>query len=128
MELQAAIGGLSVLKEPCEIEFYTDSEYLRKGISEWISGWKARGWQTRQKTAVKNCDLWRSLDAARTGHKIEWRWVKGHAGHRHNERCDELAGEAIAKIRQQHRPEQLRAFLNAFKQADTVLPSDGALI
>ena len=116
MELQAAIGGLTTLKEPCEIEFYTDSEYLRKGITEWIAGWKVRGWQTRGKTPVKNCDLWRALDAARTGHKIEWRWVKGHAGHEHNERCDTLAGEAIAKVRQQHRPEQLKALVGEFKR------------
>lgn len=116
MELQAAIGGLTALKESCEIEFYTDSEYLRKGISEWIAGWKARGWKTRGKTPVKNDDLWRALDAARVGHKIEWRWVKGHAGHEHNERCDALAGEAIAKVRQQHRPEQLKALLDAFKK------------
>jgi len=122
MELMAAIGGLTVLKEPCEIEFYTDSEYLRKGISEWIKGWKARGWQTRGKTPVKNDDLWRALDAATQGHKIDWRWVKGHAGHEHNERCDILAGEAIAKVRQQHRPEQLKALLGEFKRKSEGAP------
>ncbi len=98
MELQAAIASLAALREPCEISLFTDSEYLRKGISEWIKGWKARGWQTRQKTPVKNGDLWQTLDAATRGHRIEWRWVKGHAGNAHNERCDTLAQEAIAKI------------------------------
>ena len=122
MELRAAIGGLTALKEPCEIAFYTDSEYLRKGISEWIAGWKARGWQTRGKTPVKNDDLWRALDAARQGHKIEWRWVKGHAGHEHNERCDVLAGEAIAKVRQQHSPEQLKGLLDEFKRKSEPAP------
>ena len=112
----AAIAGLGILKEPCEIEFYTDSEYLRKGISEWIAGWKARGWQTRGKTPVKNCDLWRALDSAVVGHKIQWRWVKGHAGHEHNERCDTLAREAVLKVRAQHRPDQLKALLAEFKR------------
>ena len=117
MELMAAIAGLGALKEPCEIAFYTDSEYLRKGISEWIKGWKARSWQTREKTPVKNGDLWRALDAAAACHKIEWRWVKGHAGHEHNERCDVLAREAVGRVRQQHRPEQLKALLAEFKGA-----------
>lgn len=116
MELSAAIAGLGALKEPCEIVCYTDSEYLRKGISEWIKGWKARGWRTRDKKPVKNDDLWRALDAATAGHQIEWRWVKGHAGHEHNERCDVLAGEAIARMRREHRPDQLKAHLHAFKQ------------
>ncbi|MDD5349647.1 MAG: ribonuclease HI [Chthoniobacteraceae bacterium] len=124
MELQAAIAGLSALKEPCEIEFYTDSEYLRKGISEWIKGWKARGWQTRGKTPVKNGDLWRTLDAAAAGHRIAWRWVKGHAGHVHNERCDALAGEAIARVRREHGPARLKALLQDFKrQAEGAVPA-----
>lgn len=128
MELRAAIAGLTTLKEPCEIELFTDSEYVRKGISEWIKGWKARGWQTREKTPVKNGDLWRALDAATTGHRIQWRWVKGHAGNLHNERCDTLAGEAIAQIRRQHRPDQLKALLQAFKQqAQSPAASMGAL-
>jgi len=116
MELTAAIGGLSALKEACEIELFTDSEYLRKGITEWIQGWKAHGWKTRGKTPVKNADLWRTLDDARQGHQINWRWVKGHAGHEHNERCDVLAGEAIAEMRRQHRPEVLKALLGEFKR------------
>jgi len=103
MELQAAIAGLGALREPCEIEFFTDSEYLRKGITEWIKGWKARGWQTRQKTPVKNDDLWRALDDAVQGHSIVWRWVKGHAGNHYNERCDVLAGEAIARVKKERR-------------------------
>lgn len=128
MELMAAIEGLGALKEPCEIEFYTDSEYLRKGISEWIQGWKARGWKTRDKTPVKNDDLWRALDATRNGHKIDWRWVKGHAGNKYNERCDVLAGEAIAKVRQQHRPEQLKALLAEFKRKGEAAPVRSAAL
>ena len=119
MELMAAIAGLTTLKEPCEIEFFTDSEYLRKGISEWIKAWKARGWRTQQKSPVKNGDLWRALDTATAGHKIAWRWVKGHAGHEHNERCDALAGEAMAQVRQRHSPEQLAALLREFKAAQS---------
>lgn len=95
MELQAAIEGLRILKEPCRIVFHTDSEYLRKGITEWVAGWKARGWITRTKEPVKNVDLWQALDAVRQGHEIEWRWVKGHAGNLYNERCDELATAAV---------------------------------
>jgi ribonuclease HI len=99
MALRAAIEGLGALRAPCENEVFTGSEYLRKGISEWIKGWKARGWQTRQKTPVKNDDLWRALDTAAQAHRIQWRWVKGHAGNQHNERCDTLAREAVARVR-----------------------------
>ncbi|MEI8233493.1 MAG: ribonuclease HI [Verrucomicrobiota bacterium] len=127
MELQAAIAGLSALKEPCEIVCYTDSEYLRKGISEWIQGWKARGWRTKGKTPVKNGDLWRALDAATAGHRIEWRWVKGHAGHEHNERCDVLAGEAIVQMRREHRPERLKALLQDFKRQAEGVPEAAML-
>ncbi len=97
MELQAAIEALRVLKEPCRIEFYTDSEYLRKGITQWLKGWKAKGWITREKQPVKNDDLWKALDHAQTCHEIDWRWVKGHAGHDLNERCDLLAREAVPR-------------------------------
>lgn len=117
MELLAGIEGIRALKEPCEIDFYTDSEYLRKGITEWMKGWKVRGWQTRDKQPVKNSDLWRELDRVQATHKITWRWVKGHAGNEHNERCDELARGAVLAIRRSHRPEQLKSLLKAFKQA-----------
>lgn len=95
MELKAVIEALSALKRPCEVVLYTDSQYVQKGISEWIHGWKARGWKTAAKEPVKNADLWQALDAAQARHKIEWRWVKGHAGHVGNERADALANRGI---------------------------------
>jgi ribonuclease HI len=91
MELMAAIQALETLKRPCKVEVHTDSQYVMKGISEWIHGWKARGWKTADKKPVKNDDLWRRLDTARSKHDVAWKWVKGHAGHEHNERADELA-------------------------------------
>ena len=91
MELFAAISALEALKRPCKVELHTDSQYVRQGITEWISGWKARGWRTAAKAPVKNDDLWKRLDAARARHEVTWRWVKGHAGHPLNERADELA-------------------------------------
>ena len=91
MELFAAIAALEALKRPCRVDLHTDSQYLRQGITEWIGGWKARGWRTASKAPVKNDDLWKRLDAARARHDISWRWVKGHAGHPLNERADELA-------------------------------------
>jgi ribonuclease HI len=91
MELMAAIQALEALNRPCDIELHTDSQYVQKGIHEWIHGWKRRGWMTADKKPVKNDDLWKRLDAARLRHKVDWRWVKGHAGHEHNERADELA-------------------------------------
>ncbi len=99
MELTAAIEALKALKEPCIVEFYTDSQYLRHGITLWIEGWKRNGWRTKSKEPVKNEDLWRALDQVRAPHQIDWRWVKGHAGHAGNERCDQLATEAIARLR-----------------------------
>jgi ribonuclease HI len=100
MELTAAIEALKALKEPCVVEFHTDSQYLRHGITLWIEGWKRNGWRTKSKEPVKNEDLWRALDQVRAPHQIDWRWVKGHAGHAGNERCDQLATEAIARLRQ----------------------------
>lgn len=97
MELMAAIEALRALKERCEVCLFTDSEYVRKGISLWLPGWKARGWQTSTKTPVKNADLWRVLETVASEHKVEWCWVKGHAGHKHNERCDQLAREALLR-------------------------------
>ena len=91
MEIQAAIAALESLKRPCRVQLHTDSQYLRQGITEWITGWKARGWRTASKAPVKNDDLWKRLDLARARHEVDWRWVKGHAGHPMNERADELA-------------------------------------
>lgn len=95
MELKAVIEALNALKRPCEIVLHTDSQYVQKGISEWLSGWKARGWKTASKAPVKNVDLWQALDEARLPHKIDWRWVKGHAGHAGNEKADELANRGV---------------------------------
>lgn len=117
MELQAAISALAALKEPCEIEFFTDSEYLREGISKWVAAWKARGWKLVTKKPVKNDDLWRRLDALASKHKIAWRWVRGHSGHPINERCDILAQEEITKVRKQFSPAQLKALIEEFKAA-----------
>jgi ribonuclease HI len=90
MELTAAIEALEALKRPCRVELHTDSQYVRNGITEWIRGWKARGWRTTS-GPVKNADLWRRLDEARARHQVDWRWVKGHNGHPLNERADALA-------------------------------------
>lgn len=115
MELRAAIEALNALKQPCEVELFTDSEYLRNGITAWIKGWKARGWMTQDKKPVKNADLWRALDAACSRHQVKWGWLKGHAGHADNERCDVLAGEAMASLRQKHSPAELAQALEQFK-------------
>lgn len=95
MELMAAIQALELLNRPCTVELHTDSQYVMKGIQEWIRGWKARGWKTADKSPVKNDDLWKRLDAARSRHDVDWRWVKGHAGHPLNERADALANEGL---------------------------------
>jgi ribonuclease HI len=97
MELTAAVEALKALTRPCRVDFYTDSIYLKRGITEWMVGWKSRGWKTAGKKAVKNQDLWRALDEAIKPHQIEWHWVRGHAGHRENERVDRLARRAISK-------------------------------
>jgi len=91
MELMAAIRALEALNKPCKVTLHTDSQYVRQGITEWISGWKARGWRTAAKDPVKNEDLWRRLDEARARHEVVWKWVKGHAGDPLNERADALA-------------------------------------
>ena len=95
MELMAAIQALEALKKPCKVELHTDSQYVQKGIHEWIHGWKKRGWLTADKKPVKNDDLWKRLDAARLRHEVDWRWVKGHAGHEFNERADALARRGL---------------------------------
>ena len=91
MELMAAIAALETLKEPCEVVLTTDSQYVRQGITEWMAGWIRRGWKTSGGEAVKNRDLWERLHAAAGRHTVDWRWVKGHAGHPENERVDQLA-------------------------------------
>ena len=91
MEMMAAIQALEALTRPCKVELHTDSTYVQKGIHEWIHAWKKRGWKTADKKPVKNEDLWRRLDEARLRHEVDWRWVKGHAGHEMNERADGLA-------------------------------------
>jgi ribonuclease HI len=99
MELKAVIEALCALTRPCEVIVHTDSQYVQKGISEWIHGWKARGWKTAAKEPVKNVDLWQALDAAQARHSIQWRWVKGHAGHEGNERADALANLGVESLR-----------------------------
>ena len=99
MELRAVIEALGALKRPCEVVLHTDSQYVQKGISEWIHGWKARGWKTAAKEPVKNADLWMELDSARQQHQVEWRWVRGHAGHPGNERADRLANRGVETLR-----------------------------
>ena len=95
MELMAVIRALGALKRPCHIVLHTDSQYVLKGITEWITGWKAKGWKTASKAPVKNVDLWQELDAAQLTHQIEWRWVRGHTGHPGNERADQLANRGV---------------------------------
>jgi len=99
MELLAVIRALNTLKRPVSVRVHTDSQYVQKGISEWIHGWKARGWKTAAKAPVKNADLWRALDEARERHQVKWLWVRGHNGHPENERADELARMGIAEVR-----------------------------
>ena len=98
MELTAVIEGLRALKRPCTVDIYTDSKYVMQGMSEWISGWKARGWKTAGKQPVKNVDLWQALDAETARHQVRWHWVKGHAGHADNERADALANQGVAQV------------------------------
>ncbi|MDY0190875.1 MAG: ribonuclease HI [Desulfuromonas sp.] len=95
MELMGAIVGLEALKKPCDVIVTTDSQYVCKGMTEWLAGWKKKNWINSQRKPVLNRDLWERLDAAVNGHKVRWLWVKGHAGHYENERCDELARQAI---------------------------------
>ncbi len=95
MELAAVINGLRALKEPCHVIVYTDSQYIKNGITMWIRKWKMNGWKTSAKEPVKNKELWEDLDQTCRRHNVEWRWVKGHAGHPENERCDRMARDAI---------------------------------
>ena len=95
MELLAVIKALNCLKRPSVIHVSTDAQYVQKGTSEWMHGWKARGWKTAAKAPAKNADLWQLLDSAQSTHQIDWRWVKGHAGHEFNERADALANRGV---------------------------------
>ncbi len=103
MELMAAIMALEALKRPCHVRLFTDSNYVREGVTKWIHGWKKNGWRTADKKPVKNVELWQRLDAARARHQVEWHWVKGHSGHPENERADALARLEIGKIRSSDR-------------------------
>ena len=100
MELLAVIEGLSALKRPCQVTLFLDSKYVLQGITEWLKGWKAKGWKTAAKQPVKNVDLWQRLDAvvSGAGHQIDWRWVKGHAGNPGNERADALANLGVEQV------------------------------
>jgi len=100
MEMTAVIEALSALKRPCRVVLHVDSQYVLKGMTEWLPGWKARGWKTASKELVKNVDLWQRLDALvqQGGHQIEWRWVRGHNGDPGNERADELANQGVASV------------------------------
>ena len=95
MELMAAIQALEALKSPCEVTLYTDSVYVRNGITEWLEGWRRRGWKTASKQPVKNRELWQRLDAAAQRHRIDWRWVRGHSGNAGNEHADQLANQGL---------------------------------
>lgn len=98
MELTAAIEGLKALTESCRVVLTTDSQYVRKGITEWMAAWKQRGWKTAAKKPVKNVDLWQALDEQAGRHQIDWHWVKGHSGHRENEIADQLANRGIDEL------------------------------
>jgi ribonuclease HI len=98
MELTAVIRALETLEAPSTVEVYTDSQYVQKGISEWLHAWKRRGWRTADRQPVKNVDLWQRLDRAAAPHRVSWHWVKGHAGHPENERADALANRGVEKL------------------------------
>ena len=99
MELMAAISALEALTRPSTIVIVTDSNYVKNGVTQWIHGWKRNGWKTADKKPVKNVELWQRLDAAQAAHRVEWRWIKGHAGHAENERADELARAGMAPFK-----------------------------
>jgi ribonuclease HI len=105
MEMMAAIAALEELTRPSKVRLFTDSLYLRDGITRWLAQWKARGWKTADKKPVKNIDLWQRLEAAIAGHDIQWHWVRGHAGHPENERADALARAGVDEVRRSARGE-----------------------
>ena len=98
MELMAAIQALAAISEPCKIDLHTDSQYLQKGITEWLAGWKKRHWKKSDKKPVKNADLWEALDHEASRHAVTWHWVKGHSGHPENDRVDSIANQAIDEL------------------------------
>jgi len=128
MELRAAIAGLASLKESCSVTVYTDSQYVRQGILEWIHKWKARRWMRTASHPVKNADLWRELDAEATRHQVKWTWLKGHAGHPENERCDELASAEIARIRSSGGKGKSPRALKTSAENQAACPSQGQLL
>ena len=127
MEMQAAIEGLRALRMPCRVQFYTDSKYLQEGIRSWVKMWKLRGWKTKAKQPVKNEDLWRALDTEAARHEITWHWLKGHAGHVENERCDQLAVQEIARLRKRMSKAELAEALQKFKNGPATGPKEGLL-
>lgn len=128
MELTAAIEALRALKVPCEVEFFTDSQYLRKGISEWVALWKRRKWQTINKTPVANAELWRELDTLAARHKVTWHWVRGHSGHVENEKCDEAARAEIDKIRSKFTKLEMKSALEEFLAKKDQNPAQSNLL
>jgi len=127
MELRAAIEALTALKQPCTVEFHTDSNYLRDGITKWLAGWRRNGWRTKSRQPVKNEDLWRQLAEAANRHAVNWHWVKGHAGDAGNERCDELATAAILELKQRCPPAHLAASLREFNARAKAAETNGQL-
>lgn len=128
MELRAAISALMALKEPCEITLFTDSEYLRLGITEWLPRWRANNWRTVDRKPVKNDDLWRQLHEAASQHRVTWRWLQGHMGQIENEQCDQLARAEVVKIRGQYSPEKLTALREAFIASRDPNQGQGSLL
>jgi len=120
MELTAAIEALRVLKQACEVDFHTDSTYVQQGMRDWLGGWKAKGWR-RGKKPLKNKDLWQALDAEGARHVIHWNWVRGHSLQPENERCDELATQAIERLRAELGPQGLARALHDFQAEPTEL-------
>jgi len=128
MVLQAAISGLAALKEDCEVVLFNDSEYLRQGITECLPRWRANNWRTADRKPLKNDDLWRQLYEMASRHRVTWQWLKGHAGHPENERCDQLAREEVVKIRRHYSPEKLVELREAFIASRDPNSSQGSLL
>ena len=128
MEIQAAISALEALKESCEVTLFTDSEYLRQGITEWLPHWRANNWRTIDRKPVKNEDLWRQLYEAASQHQVTWKWLKGHVGHTENEQCDRLARAEVVKIRRQYSSDKLTAFRDAFVASRGPNQGQGSLL
>ncbi len=124
MELRAAIEALRNLKVRCEVEVFTDSQYLREGISMWIRGWKAKGWKKK----VKNKDLWQALDAEAAKHQVAWHWVRGHSGNPLNERCDVLATQRALEFEKTHTPKQRAAAVDEFLRTREQAPAQPSLL